>query len=412
MEACRAVFMVMLLVGMTWHGDATAAQLPECSQQQRDAFAPEYEEVGEHRLFPLPILSYPFGIKPGTTYGMRVTVGVDSAGRPVCVSHAAGDRSRAQPLNSKRRAILDNVANWRYRPFVKDGQAVAAIVDEYIREQETPLRIIPLPVVAAKDVEITLDRGECLGDCPVYSVDIYGDGRVVYRGDHYVGVPGRLAYEVPESDVAQLLDTLRRSEVWSMRSSYESDITDMPTMKLTLRMGNQVHAITDYAGWRVGMPIAIDDFMQQVDEVARTGPWKALSADTVARLQEIHFDFASPLGAKVLVGAVGNMNLPDALIDRLLDLGAPMQTVAETKWPYRGPDSAIDVALRAHRDALVDPLIARGALSTHGKPDQAKIDAAFRAAILGGQLAQVQHIWDVAGTNWRPSGGVATVVEI
>lgn len=403
MKMCRIVFMSMLLAGMGWHGDASAEQLPVCSQQQRAAYAPEYAEVEKHRLFALPILSYPFGVKPGSSYGMRVTVGVDSAGRPVCESHAADDRSRAQPLNPKRRALLDDLANWHYRPFTKDGQPVAAIVDEYIREQELPLRSIPVPVAAAKDVQITLDRGECLGDCPVYSVDIHGDGRVVYLGDHYVGVPGRLAYDVPEADVAQLLDTLRRSDIWSMRSSYEADITDMPTMKLTVRMGSQVHIITDYAGWRVGMPVAIDDFMRQVDDVAKTGPWKALSVDTVSRLQEIHFDFASPLGAQVLVAAVADTTLPDGLIYKLLDLGAPMQTPAQTKWPVRGPDSAIEMALRRHKDALVDPLIERGALTTHGKPDQAKIDAAFRAAILGGRLAQVQHIWDVAGAQQRPS---------
>ncbi|MBS0456324.1 MAG: ankyrin repeat domain-containing protein [Proteobacteria bacterium] len=380
-----------------------AATLPECSPQQLAGYSPGYQEVAAHRRFELPLLSYPFDSKPGPVWGMHVAVGVDASGRPVCESHRVDYRGRPQPMNPQRESIVRASGDWRYTPFVKDGRPVEAIVDETVYEQELPKRSMPLPVIASNDVEITLDRGECLGDCPVYTVNVRGDGSVIYDGDHYVAVPLHLAYRVPEAEVAKLFDDVRRADIWSLRPSYEYDITDMPMMKLTVRMGTQVHTIKDYVGWRVGMPTIVEDIMGETDEVARTGPWKAFSADTIARLQAIHFDFASPDGAKVLVGAVRDRRVPDWWVIQLLDLGASMHVDGAGKFPFMESDSALDSALRMRRDTLVDPLIERGALTTLGKPDQAKIDAAFRAAIYGGQLKQVQRIWDAGGPRWRPS---------
>ena len=39
-------------------------------------------------------------------------------------------------------------------------------------------------------VVITLERTTCFGVCPVYTLTIYGDGRVVYEGTRFVRTEG------------------------------------------------------------------------------------------------------------------------------------------------------------------------------------------------------------------------------
>jgi hypothetical protein len=88
----------------------------------------------------------------------------------------------------------------------------------------------------------------------------------------------------------------------------------------------------------------------------------------------------------------------------LLNLGAPIEARSLPDREFsreRGP--LIEAALKNQRTVLIAPLIAKGALNTDGKPDQRKIDAAFRNAIIGGKLAPVQTIWEVAGDTPHPA---------
>jgi hypothetical protein len=52
---------------------------------------------------------------------------------------------------------------------------------------------------------------------------------------------------------------------------------------------------------------------------------------------------------------------------------------------------------------LIDPLVAKGALQSDGQPDQARIDAAFRAAISGGRMMLVRKIWEFGAVEHRPA---------
>jgi hypothetical protein len=87
----------------------------------------------------------------------------------------------------------------------------------------------------------------------------------------------------------------------------------------------------------------------------------------------------------------------------LLSLGAPLEGSRPTTGFEGRHGTLIDEALENRRATIIDPLIAKGALSTGGTPDQHKIDAAFRAAIVGGSFALVQKIWNIRADQPHPS---------
>ncbi len=377
--------------------------MPPCQPAQLLGFVLDPKEAAVHRLFDLPAIDYP----PGTRkerWGISVTLRVDERGLPVCHSLSDEFGSKAS-LDEQRRALVGKLGQWRYSPLVRDGHAVPMIVTETLREQELPGSHVPLPSVPLPKVRIVLARSGCYGTCPSYLVELHGDGSARYEGDRFVDVEGEHRYQVPVTKIEALVESLRAKDLWSMRPSYRAGITDNPTYELVIDMDGQVRRIEDYVGEMAGMPVAISEFEDEVDEVARSANWMTLSDEAIDGLQQEGFVFDSQAGADMLARAIGNDDgHDDAAMARLIALGAPIQGAKLDGWRRAGPpEPLIESALRQRRVALIDPLVAAGALKTGGHFDQDKIDGAFGAAIEGGNLAAVQKIWDVAGDVQHPS---------
>jgi hypothetical protein len=382
---------------------AQAADIAPCSKEQLLAFSPKPDEVETHRQFTLPFISYPFDTKM-PDWGFNLIVRIDESGRVVCFQMNDIFSHKELPLNDQRRAFITALKDWRYLPFTRDGRAVAAIASEYIKERELPERHVPLPDVPLDQVTISLERQGCFGSCPGYKVTVRGNGRATYEGRGYVGVIGTHHYQMPPRDIAKLVESLRASDLWSLRPSYTAGITDNATYILTIDMGQQEHRLEDYVGQMAGMPSTVSDFEDEVDKAAGAKGWINLSEAAVAVLKAEHFNFASQAGADLLARAVRNEDThDDQAILSLISLGAPTEG-SRPSYGFEGRHGAlIDEALKNRRVILIDPLIAKGALNTGDKPDQHKIDAAFRASIVGGSLALVQKMWNIRGDEPHPS---------
>jgi hypothetical protein len=103
-------------------------------------------------------------------------------------------------------------------------------------------------------VEIRLDRTECYGSCPNYSVVILGNGHVRYIGRTFVKVVGEQEATLPESALCKLLDEFGRVNFANLRDEYRESVTDCQTTVLTLRLGDHTKRVENY--WAHG---AFDD---------------------------------------------------------------------------------------------------------------------------------------------------------
>lgn len=372
---------------------------PVCSGDQLLGHVPGRNEVQAHRLTELPVLRYPHGTQK-ERWGLQLTVRVDETGSVVCYS-GKDEFGGAQPLDETQRAEL---AQLRYRPFVQDGKPVAAIVTEEVYEEERPERQVPMPQAPLEQVRIGLQRGACLGSCPEYRIEVHGDGQVVYEGLRHVAVQGRHVYRVPVEEVARLVESAREKDLWSMKPAYSAEITDHPGYTVTLEVDGQLHRIYDYVGRKAGMPRLVTEFEEEIDAVARTGAWVGLSNEAVKWLEEEGFDFGSKDGAALLARAVERDGSPDdAGVVRLIELGAPIEGATRNTRFEGAFRPLMEMASLNGRLAVVEALIARGALETGGRVDPAKLDAAFRAAIAGGRLDMVEAVWGASEPRRRPA---------
>jgi hypothetical protein len=270
---------------------------------------------------------------------------------------------------------------------------------------------------AAPDVEITLERTTCLASCPGYRVTVRGDGTGEFEGMGYVDVMGKHAFAVPPEEVAALVEQARRDDLWSMRESYEAEVSDGPTYTLTLREGWATHRISDYLGATVGMPKAVTAMEDAVDRVARSRQWVFLSSAAVDRLRAEGFDFTSRDAGEMLARAVANpYGDNEAAMVRLVELGAPLLAPlhddGDPDEPRPGPDpqALIRSALKRGHTAVADAIQARAPLPQEREARQQAIDAAFGAALRGGELETIERSWSL-DPRMRPSPMVTVKSE-
>lgn len=132
---------------------------------------------------------------------------------------------------------------------------------------------------------VSLERGACRGRCPVYRVEVYGDGKVQFDGKQYVGSMGTQNGTVPVADVQALLKEIQSSEFSAMDTSYVMGsagcgqyYTDLPMSILSAKVGAQMKTVHHDPGCQ-GAPRFLQTLAAKVDSVAHTAQWISGNGD-------------------------------------------------------------------------------------------------------------------------------------
>jgi hypothetical protein len=121
---------------------------------------------------------------------------------------------------------------------------------------------------------ITLERTPCFGACPSYSVTIAADGAVTYNGQRFVRVTGEQHGQADPTRLAVLHQHIRDADFFNLRDSYRAtNITDLPSYRISVERGGVTKTVEDYAGPSVGMPQGAHDLEDEIDAVAGTAQW-------------------------------------------------------------------------------------------------------------------------------------------
>ena len=89
------------------------------------------------------------------------------------------------------------------------------------------------------DDRVTLRRGACFGACPVYSVTLFGDGRVVGEGVAHVAATGAQEWTIAPELARRVLSELVRVDVFSRKAVLLGHISDLPSAELDVRIGKR-----------------------------------------------------------------------------------------------------------------------------------------------------------------------------
>ena len=135
------------------------------------------------------------------------------------------------------------------------------------------------PAPTASD-QISMTRGPCFGACPMYTVTVTGDGRVVYEGDRFVAVTGERTKTVDPAIVAALFaqaDSIRFFDLPAditpgNVAACGNAPTDMPGAEIAILWADRDHTVRHYHGCPKA-PEGLTAFENRIDAALGLGEW-------------------------------------------------------------------------------------------------------------------------------------------
>ncbi len=134
--------------------------------------------------------------------------------------------------------------------------------------------LTPFPQIRKWDtLVITLTRTACFGKCPDYTVAIHGDGTVVFTGRRFVAHTGVYRAHISRAAVRSLFAEFRQADYFSLPDAYRARVTDLPTYTTSIAFDGHEKHVLNYGGNIIGMPFAVSEIEQAIDEAANTAQW-------------------------------------------------------------------------------------------------------------------------------------------
>ena len=215
------------------------------------------------------------------------------------------------------------VRTLRFRPFERNGHAVAAkfqVMVSVLPRELKPALHVPFPKVRDwKTMKITLERGSPYGTD--YTIAVFGDGTVLYKGISNVAFMGTHRGSVPPGNVAELVRLFEQADYYSLRDEY-SVHADSFSQTTSIEIDGHRKQVENTSGLEVGMPLAVERLEQAIDRLSGSERWTQGNAETMAALEAEHWDFKSAQAANTLARAAGSGNA--AVVRDLARAGVPL----------------------------------------------------------------------------------------
>ena len=302
---------------------AVSVCFPVAAQSRSDV-AVGYEEAWQHTVQP----QHTWVHVPNPARGMpelRLTLTVSPHGDVIHAdAHGNAEEMLAWPMAQA------TVYGWKYRPFLRDGHAVTAVVQSGISlvPLETSPKAVAKPVLRPESqIKVSLQRTACYGSCPAYTVTVSGQG-VVYEGDRFNAVGGtHHAPPLEQGALRALAQRMLDAGWFGMEDKYRANWTDNPTQTVILTVDGQTKKVIDYVGIEAGMPDAVRDIEYEIDRIAGSGRWVRAESGLASLLHAEGFDFGSFAAQSALRTAASHGDVPS--VRELLEAGVPRERVAK-----------------------------------------------------------------------------------
>ena len=277
----------------------------------------------------------------------------------------------------------------KFKPFEKDGVPVRAAIKDHVRlapPEKWSARVLFPETKDWASLRMTLSRTTCYGACPAYSVEVRGDGTVIYHGTAFVLITGEHHSQIPKKQVQELFARFRGADFFSLKDEYRAGITDNPTEKTSIEFDGRRKQVVDYVGHYVGMPDAVGELEQTFDQLAGTEKWVKETSETWHSLVAEHWDFKSKTAENGELFASVIAHGSDELIGRFTSAGAPAFMISKTIY---GRQTALESAA-----AKGDTDLVRRMLATRENIPSPVMYQTLRAAASKGSLELVRLLID------------------
>ena len=94
------------------------------------------------------------------------------------------------------------------------------------------------------DKVIEMTKGPCYGRCPVFTLTIYDNGIVSYKGERYTDRLGTYVKKLEKGEMERLLREFKNANIWQYKDAYRGRIPDMQSVSITYYEGSKKKTVT------------------------------------------------------------------------------------------------------------------------------------------------------------------------
>lgn len=122
--------------------------------------------------------------------------------------------------------------------------------------------------LAPAEVVLSMQRTPCFGACPVYLVEVLGDGTLRFRGERHVAVTEPVELKLEPATVKQLFARVDGTDFAGWKDFTNVNASDAPTVVLTYKG----HTVRHYRGDDAA-PAELTKLEDDVDAILGTARW-------------------------------------------------------------------------------------------------------------------------------------------
>lgn len=108
---------------------------------------------------------------------------------------------------------------------------------------------------------IELERTACFGNCPIYKIEIFSNGKVIYTGKKFVDNIGIFKFKINQSSIKEILEYAEKIKFISMKDEYTRPVSDLPTTLVRIR--------TKSVKNHIGGPNSLKELEKMIDKVSQ-----------------------------------------------------------------------------------------------------------------------------------------------
>lgn len=124
------------------------------------------------------------------------------------------------------------------------------------------------------DKVVSMSMGPCYGNCPVYTLTVYGNGIVAYEGERFTDRRGTHIRDIGRKALKMLKQELVAANLWEFPSAFKSQIPDLATVTIEYFDDGRSKVIRG----KDGRPPQVLKIQELLEQIANEGEWKQQSA--------------------------------------------------------------------------------------------------------------------------------------
>ena len=344
------------------------------------------KEAKQHQLNPGPLcVRLKAAPKPGSagSFGLAFEVVVDPTGAVISATEVREKPESPPELAAQAESVVRAL---KFKPFERDGHAITAGFQAYVSvlpPELKPAQHVSFPKVTDwKSVKITLHRTMgAFGHASAYTVEIRGDGPVLFDGEYLVAFMGKHRAAVTHRQIVELVRRFERADFYSLADKYELGNSEGSYVTTSIEINGRRKQLLDISGVAVGMPLAAQHLEEAIDQLAGSERWVHGNTETLAALEAEHWDLKSHAAA-VALARLADFGNPDVALE-LIHAGTPLDGNARRSYPALEDSCcpALEYASRHGDLKLIQALLDAGAATN---PEM--MERALFASAHGGHL--------------------------